>query len=171
MQRLANHVIELGHHKIAVISGVTNGNDRAMQRLEGIRDALREHGLDAEDLKIIETPYDVQNGEDAFDELMLADVRPSVVMCGNDVLAVGAQRRAQEIGLRVPEDISITGFDDIELARIMVPALTTVHVPHREMGRKAAIELVNIVEKNSVGASLELNAPIEIRGTLGKPRT
>lgn len=171
MKRLANHVIELGHQQIAVISGVTNGNDRATQRLEGIRDALREHGLDADDLQIIETPYDIQNGEDAFDELMQANVRPTVVMCGNDVLAVGALRRAQEIGLRVPEDISITGFDDIELARIVVPALTTVHVPHRQMGRKAAIELINIVEKNSVGASLELHAPVEIRGSLGKPRS
>ncbi len=171
MHRLTNHVIDLGHRRIAVISGVTDGNDRATQRLEGIRDALRARGLDPENLHVIETPYDVQNGEDAFDTLMQDDPRPSVVMCGNDVLAVGALRRAQETGLDVPLDVSITGFDDIELARIVRPSLTTVHVPHREMGRKAAIELINIVEKGSAGVSEELQTLLQLRDSLGPAQT
>ena len=169
MHRLAKHVIDLGHRNIAVISGVTKWNDRAQQRLEGIKDAVRETGRDPADLPIIETSYGIQNGRDALDVLMGAATRPTVVMCGNDVLAVGALRRAQDMGLRVPEDVSITGFDDIELAEIVSPRLTTVHVPHREMGRAAATELVNLVEKTSAGNSIELQTVVELRDSLGPP--
>lgn len=169
MRDLARHVLELGHTRIAVISGETRGNDRAQQRVEGIRDALREAGRNPDDLAIIETPYGVQNGEDAFDALMRSDLRPSVVLCGNDVLAVGAVRRAQDLGLRVPEDISVTGFDDIELARIVRPSLTTVHVPHQEMGRRAAQELLGMVAKTSPGVSVELETSLRMRETLGPP--
>ena len=97
---------------------------------------------------------------------MQADVPPTVVMCGNDVLAVGALRGAQDMGLSVPQDVSITGFDDIELARIVTPQITTVHVPHREMGRKAAIALVDMVEKRSAGEVVELKSTLQIRGSL-----
>lgn len=169
MRLLAEKVIDLGHRDIAFISAVTKGNDRAAERVEGIKDALRDHGRDPAELMIIETPYGIQNGEDALDQLMAAAKRPTVVMCGNDVLAVGALRRAQAIGLRVPEDVSITGFDDMELARIVTPNLTTVQVPHWEMGHKAATELVNVVEKISEGASVELQTSIVMRASLVRP--
>lgn len=169
MCSLANRVIELGHRRIGVISAITKGNDRAAERVAGIRDAMSQNGLNPENLKVIETPYDIQNGAFAFDELMKADPGLTVVMCGNDVLAVGALRKSKEMGLRVPEDVSITGFDDIELASIVTPGLTTVHVPHREMGRKAATELVDMVEKISNGRSAELQASLQIRDSLGVP--
>ena len=117
---------------------------------------------------MIETPYGIQNGEDALDALMATGRAPSVVMCGNDVLAVGALRRAQEIGLRVTEDISITGFDDIELAMISDPELTTVHVPHRDMGRSAARVLVNMVRNPQQRHSgVDLKISLKLRGSLG----
>jgi LacI family transcriptional regulator len=97
---------------------------------------------------------------------MQADPSPTVVMCGNDVLAVGALRGAHDMGLTVPEDVSITGFDDIELARIVTPQITTVHVPHHEMGRKAAEVLIDIVEKRGTGASVELQSTVQMRGSL-----
>ena len=171
MYRLTKQVLDQGHQKIAVISGITKGNDRAADRLAGIRDALHDHGGDAATLVgVIETPYGIQDGEEAMGKLMAAVPRPTVVMCGNDVLAIGAIRRAQQIGLHVPDDISITGFDDIELARIVTPNLTTVHVPHREMGRKAATELVNIIEKVSEGSSIELQTTLVMRDSLSPPR-
>jgi len=168
MRELAQRVIDLGHRKIGVISGITKGNDRATQRLKGIIDAVASNALGDEALSVIETPYEIESGGDALEELMRLEGRPTVVMCGNDVLAVGALRRAQDIGLNVPEDISITGFDDIELARIVTPSITTVHVPHREMGRKAAIELVKMVENLSDGASTELQSTLQIRESLGR---
>ena len=167
MYHLAMQVLAQGHQEVAVISALTKGNDRAVQRLRGIRDAVAQHGLEPDRLRVIETPYGIENGEAAFGALMQSDPRPTVVMCGNDVLAVGALRGAKQLGLDVPRDISVTGFDDIELARIVTPSLTTMHVPHREMGRKAAVELVQIVENSSPGTSVELQVTLQIRESLG----
>lgn len=170
MYELTMAVLDQGHRDVAVISGTTKGNDRASERLAGVKDALRDRGMDVTRLAVVETPYGIQNGEDAMGVLMAAPVRPTVVICGNDVLAVGALRRAQQSGLLVPQDVSITGFDDIELARIVTPNLTTVHVPHRDMGRNAAIELINIVEKRSEGSSIELQTSLVLRASLGAPQ-
>lgn len=167
MYGLTQEVLRQGHRRIAVISGITKGNDRAAQRLKGILDAVRDHGLSGESLDVIETDYEIECGASAFEKIMQAPKPPTVVMCGNDVLAVGALQQARTLGVRVPEDISITGFDDIELARIVTPPLTTVHVPHREMGRKAAIELVEMVEKKSAGTSIRLETWQQLRGSLG----
>ena len=167
MRSLTREVLKCGHRSIGVISAMTKGNDRALERVHGITEAVTEAGLNPADLDIIETPYEIENGQAAFDTLMQRGAKKTAIMCVNDVLAVGALLRARERGLRVPEDISITGFDDIELARIVSPGLTTVHVPHREMGRKAAIELVQMVERKSVGVSLELQSSLQMRGSLG----
>jgi len=171
MRALAREVLKLGHRRIGVISGITKGNDRATQRLQGIRDALQEVQLDPGALDVIESPYEIDGGAKAFDQLMASSTRPTVVMCGNDVLAAGALLQAREMGLNVPRDVSVTGFDDIELARIVVPPLTTVHVPHREMGRRAAVELVGMVEKGSSGNSVELKSELRFRGSLSAVAT
>ncbi|WP_223424617.1 LacI family DNA-binding transcriptional regulator [Tateyamaria pelophila] len=171
MYGLAQEVLRLGHRRIAVISGITKGNDRATQRLKGIQSAVRDSQIDPESLHIIESTYEIESGAAAFGQIMQSARRPTAVMCGNDVLAVGALQRARVMGLRVPEDVSITGFDDIELARIVTPALTTVHVPHREMGRKAAVELVNMVEKKSGGTSTQLQSSQRLRESLGPAPT
>ncbi len=169
MNALASRVIAMGHTQIGVISGISAGNDRARLRIEGVKDAARQNGLHTEHLTIIETPYEIENGAAAFSELMGQATRPTAILCGNDVLAVGALRRAQDIGLHVPKDVSITGFDDIELARIVSPALTTVHVPHREMGRKAALQLVEMVEKQITGQGEQLATSIIEGQSLGPP--
>ncbi|CUK09423.1 HTH-type transcriptional repressor CytR [Ruegeria denitrificans] len=169
MAELANHVIGLGHTRIGVISGISAGNDRARLRINGIQDAASQHGLDPSDLTIIETPYEIENGASAFSEVMSQNIPPTAVLCGNDVLAVGALHRAMEMGLNVPRDISITGFDDIELARIATPALTTVHVPHREMGRRAASALIGMLENQASGHGNPLATHIVERQSLGPP--
>ncbi|WP_420584849.1 LacI family DNA-binding transcriptional regulator [Ruegeria sp.] len=171
MAELANHVVGLGHTRIGVISGISTGNDRARLRIEGVRDALRCNDLPPSNLTIIETSYEIENGAEAFSRLMSQDVPPTAVLCGNDVLAVGALHRARETGLQVPGDVSITGFDDIELARIASPALTTVHVPHREMGRRAALELVGMLENKAEGSGLRLDTRIVERQSLAPPAT
>ena len=167
MSDLARDVLRAGHREIAMISGMVRGNDRARARLAGLRRAMADHGLDPLNLCVIETPYEIENGADAFSELMQRMPRPTAVLCGNDVLAAGALRRARQSGLRVPQDVSITGFDDLELSRLVVPALATVHVPHREMGREAARMLVDMVEGKTEGRSLELATTLRLRGSLG----
>lgn len=166
MRRLADTVLDMGHRRLGMISGIMDGNDRALGRFQGIADALQDRGLDPDDLTVIETVYDIEAGADAFEHLMSAPQRPSVVMCGNDVLATGALARARKLGLTVPDDVSITGFDDIELAKYVYPALTTVHVPHRTMGRIAAQELVNLITDAATKVGHELEASIVMRDSL-----
>jgi LacI family transcriptional regulator len=166
MHKLTNKVISMGHRRISMISGAVAGNDRAASRLAGLKDGLLSNGLDPNNLMVIETPYEIENGAAAFETLMRADPKPSVVMCGNDVLAAGAISKANELGLKIPDDVSITGFDDIELASIVQPPLTTVHVPHREMGRLAAQELVHMFEGRSAGVKQQLAVTISVRGSL-----
>lgn len=166
MRVLADKVLEMGHSKLGVISGIIDGNDRAAERLKGIRDALDAKGLDSAGLPVVEAVYEIEHGAQAFETLMTADDRPTVVMCSNDVLAVGALQKAREMGLDVPGDVSVTGFDDIELARITTPAITTVHVPHRRMGERAATELIRMVERESSGASIQLDPHLIMRDSL-----
>lgn len=170
MHGLTQLVIGKGHKRIGFISAVLASNDRARERLRGLQDAMAEAGISPENLTIVETSYGLKTGGDAFREIMSAETPPTVVMCGNDVLAIGALRAAKEMGLQTPADISITGFDDIELAMLAEPALTTVHVPHNEMGRRAAWMLIQMVQGDEPLSSLELPTEIMVRQTLGPPR-
>jgi LacI family transcriptional regulator len=130
---------------------------------------MTENGLNADELTLCETTYEIDKGAEAFGKLMARSPRPTVVMCGNDVLAAGALREAQRLGISVPDQVSVTGFDDIELAEIVTPALTTVHVPHREMGRKAARELIAMVEGTSEGRSICIDTRLVDRCSLAEP--
>lgn len=168
MAALTREVLLLDHRRIGFISAPRNGNDRARERGEGVLDAMKEFGLDAEALQIIETPYSIAKGAGAFKELMAVNERPSVVMCGNDVLAAGALKGARELGISVPDEVSITGFDDIEIASIVTPSLTTVHVPHRKMGRGAAMKLMAMCNGEMVMQSTELEASVMWRESLAK---
>lgn len=167
MKALALEVIDLGHRRIGFITAARDGNDRARGRYDGLCDAMRERGLDPDALMIRETSYGIARGGEAFAELMALTPRPTAVVCGNDVLAVGAVKKAQEMGLAVPRDVSITGFDDIDIAEIVSPALTTVHVPHREMGRRAAQALLDMRNGAGRGPNICLDATLKRRESLG----
>lgn len=171
MADLARQVIRQGHRNIACISAPIATNDRARERVAGIRLAMAEAGLSADELVLTQTPYGIESGEIAFRATLAKAPDSTVVMCVNDVLAIGALRAAKEMGLRVPDDISITGFDDIELAMLADPALTTVHVPHREMGRRAASMLIQMVKSGKVCESIELPTDIRLRRSLGSQLT
>ncbi|MEO0357614.1 MAG: LacI family DNA-binding transcriptional regulator [Pseudomonadota bacterium] len=163
---LTKFVLQKGHRELAIISGVTHGNDRAADRVRGIRLGLAQAGIDPDHVPCIEVPYTIENGGAAFETLMHARTRPTAVMCVNDVLAVGAIQKAQDLGLNVPGDVSVTGFDDIEIASIVTPKLTTVHVPHRHMGSLAAQELINLIEQKVTPRSFQLNSSLRIRDSL-----
>ncbi|GAB5447659.1 LacI family DNA-binding transcriptional regulator [Gymnodinialimonas sp.] len=167
MQKMAREVLRFGHRRLAMISAELEGNDRATARLHGIRDAMREAGLQDDDLQVVETPYGIDTGAEAFAALMQTGTPPTAVLCGNDVLAVGALGRARELGLDVPGDVSIVGFDNIELAQVAYPKLSTVHVPHREMGRKAALALIGFLQSRTDIVTEELTAEVYLRDSLG----
>jgi LacI family transcriptional regulator len=166
MQEMATKVIELGHRRLALISAETDMNDRADARCRGIQSAMRAAGLNPNDLHITETTYSIENGAKVFEQIMQTPTPPTAVFCGNDVLAVGALRSARRLGISIPNDVSVIGFDDIELAQIVYPSLTTVHVPHREMGRQAALALVQLVTHGTKLQTTELPAKLVFRETL-----
>lgn len=171
MKALTKEVLDLGHQNVAMISALSKGNDRAQERINGFREAIRDEGLDPNQSKVVETTYEIESGARGFTQIMESDAQVTAVLCGNDVIAAGALRAAKELGYRVPEDVSITGFDDMELGRIVDPALTTVHVPHHDMGKRAAIELVAMVERKSEGVSQCLETQVILRSSLAPQKT
>ncbi len=168
--RATQHLLELGHRKFAVLSGHTASNDRARERLAGVREALAARGLLAEE-RILETTFSLGHGRAALRELL---DRPAgrdftALVCGNDLLALGALLECQARGIRVPEELSITGFDDIELAAELPPGLTTLHVPSAEIGRRAAVRLLERLAGREVAREEQLPVELIVRGTTGPP--
>jgi len=166
--QLAQKVIGYGHRHIGMISGQTEFNDRATDRVNGVRDAMKHSAIPDDQLTIIRTTYSLTDGGDAFTQLMAHTPRPTAIICGNDVLATGAIGRAIESGIHIPNDVSITGFDDIDLAEVIRPKLTTVHVPHRRMGETAARLLLEIIIDGTDCRSIELDTELVIRESLAQ---
>ena len=167
-QKITKHVIEHGHQKLAVIAGLREGNDRSHERILGIEDAVKANPA-VEIVAIEECKYSFNEAGAALYRVLALGKSPTAIICSSDVLAVGAMLRTKDLGLRVPDDLSITGFDDINLARVVTPGLTTVRVPQQEMGRKAALILLDLINPNRSNAelqSIELTTPIITRGTL-----
>ena len=167
MRALTQRALELGHRRFGVISAPLSVNDRARARVAGVRQALLSFGLSDRALQIAEVPYEIDAAGEAFDGLMAGTATPTVVMCGNDVQAAGAIRRAQRNGLHVPGDVSITGFDNLEHSELVDPAITTVDVPHVEMGTRAAEVLLNLMHGKLCSQQIDLPVPVIERGSLG----
>lgn len=164
---MARQVLEMGHRRIAMIAGITAGNDRALGRVNGVRAAI-DACPGARLTTVVEARYLLEPAARAFGDVMAGDP-PTAIICGNDVLAAGAMVAARRAGLRMPDDISITGFDDIGLAEVVDPGLTTVHVPQRQMGRAAARLLLARVAGQPDLASVVFDAPLVMRGSLAPP--
>ncbi len=165
---LTQRAIELGHRKFAFLSAERLNNDRATERVKGAQKALSTANIDPDSMTILETPYSIAEAGEAFEQLMQAE--PTVVMCGNDVQAVGALKKAREMGIEVPREVSITGFDDLEIASVVEPGITTVHVPHRKMGRKSA-DLLLSDEARGNPRQIELSTYLVERGSLAAPNS
>ncbi len=168
---MAERVFELGHRRIAMIAGVTRGNDRAAARVDGVRDALAARGLHLDESSLIESPYRLEAGADAARQLLAATPtpwqnRPTAIVCGNDVLAAGALTAIRDLGLKAPADVSVTGFDDIDLALVLDPSLTTVHVPHRRMGQAAARLLLRLRAREDDTTNVVFETALVERGSL-----
>ena len=167
---IARKVLARGHRRIGMIAGITAGNDRAHDRVEGVRAAIRAAQFSGPDMPVVEADYSLEGGGQALHKLLAQDPSITAVLCGNDVLAVGAIQHAKAQGLGVPGDISVTGFDDIELASVVEPGLTTVHVPHTRMGEAAANALLSMRDGNHNVGAVKLETHVVMRASLGPPR-
>jgi LacI family transcriptional regulator len=167
--RVANHLLDQGHREFAMISGVTAGNERASERLEGVRAALSARGIALAPGRVVEKPYTLSAGREGLRELLRAVSRPTAVICGNDVLAIGALAECQAQGVNVPREVSLAGFDDLEVAAVVTPALTTVHFPTAELGSYAAQHLLARIAGKPFEMRTELPVELIVRGSTAPP--
>jgi LacI family transcriptional regulator len=164
--RMARLVVEYGHTRIALCVGHSTRNERVRARVAGTRAALRESGIDLPPERILEEDFSYDGGMRAVRAIAELSPRPTVLVCGNDVLAIGAIGECRRLGLRVPEDLSITGADDIEIAALIEPALTTLRVPTVEIGERAARRIVSLIAREEITDEPELQATVVVRDSL-----
>jgi LacI family transcriptional regulator len=169
-RKLANHLIDLGHRTIGMIGGISYHNDRARERILGVREALLENGLELPGRLLTEKPYDIASGREALRYMLAASQPPTAIVCGSDVLAFGALAECQAIGLRVPDQLSIVGFDNLEFAAHLTPPLTTIEVPAEKMGERAADFLIRQLAGDRQLEFIELEANLILRGTTSPRR-
>ena len=143
--KATQHLIDLGHTKIAHISGNLEVKP-AQDRLTGFKEALENVGLGSTAEWIREGDYSSESGYREMKELLQLDERPTAVFIANDLMALGAYEAVFEAGLKIPEDISIVGYDDIEVASVIRPALTTISQPEYQLGVEAAELLIDSLE-------------------------
>lgn len=153
---MARYLLELGHRRIAFIGGPSN-LIVANMRLQGYMAALIEAGLDVDHTLILAGSFDREGGEQAVSRIaqLSEQQRPSAIFASNDETAFGLLRGLNDLGWRVPEDISICGFGDLPMAQVIVPALTTVHIGLRDLGRSGMRRLLaQLQHKEATGAEL-----------------
>jgi LacI family transcriptional regulator len=140
------HLIRLGHRQIAIITGRL-GMVAGQDRLEGYRQALLAHGIPVKDALIAEGDFSERSGMMVMQQLLPAS--PTAVFACNDIMAIGALKALRAVGLQVPQDVALVGFDDTPIASVIEPALTTVRQPIERMGSLAADLLLDLLKTPS----------------------
>jgi LacI family transcriptional regulator len=167
MGQAVAYLTGLGHRKIAMLAGITGDNDRAAARVEGVRLALKKEGLRLTAPYLVESKYSLADAREGFRVLMAAVPAPTAILCGNDVLALGALLEARAMKIRVPRALSIVGFDDLEMSRHIHPALTTLHVPTQEMWQAVADRLIASIGKLPLQTATEFQVELVVRESTG----
>ncbi|SEQ73547.1 LacI family DNA-binding transcriptional regulator [Arthrobacter sp. OV608] len=168
-------LLAAGHVRVGFINN-TEDVPSTRGRLRGFRETLNRAGLDGGAAPVQSASSDAQGGYDAARRILQGGNPPSALFCYNDRMAMGAYRAAAELGLSIPADLSVVGFDDQELiAANLHPGLTTVALPHYEMGAWAADRLIDTVEgtqlpEAAVPEPVLLNCPLVARGSVAAPR-
>jgi DNA-binding LacI/PurR family transcriptional regulator len=167
-RKLVEYLLGRGHRRIAFISTRTPW-PMVEERLRGYREALDGAGVAAApELEVAEGVWDPANGSHMTEALLALPEPPTAIVCGNDLLALGAMRAARIRDLRIPEEIAIAGFNDFEFAQFADPPLTTVRVPGYDLGRVAAESLIGRLggdEPPAAGGRLTLPVELCVRGS------
>jgi LacI family transcriptional regulator len=165
------YLLDLGHRRIAMLAGIAQHNDRAAARIEGVREALQKQRLTLPPQRLVERAYGLAEAREGFRTLMSGRPAPTAIVCGNDVLALGALLEARKLGIAVPDALSIIGFDDLEMARHIQPALTTLHVPTPALWQTVAERIIAALEQRPVPVATELEVELVVReSTAAAPR-
>lgn len=167
--RMVEYVISLGHSRIGMIAGRFAVSERAVMRWKGYRKCLLDKGIPYDPQLVVEKSYTFSDSKEAMAHLLDLPNPPTAVFCGNDILAIGAIVSVKERGLNVPRDISISGFNGMEISTYYDPPLTTMAVPAYEMGRLAAKILIeNIRGECKTPQQYTLETNLIVRESTGK---
>jgi LacI family transcriptional regulator len=170
-RRATTHLLDLGHRRIAYLAGPRRSYSH-QNRLRGYRQALEARGLSFDPRLVVGSTVSRAAGREAMAELLRLDQRPTAVFAFDDLMAIGALEELRAAGLHVPDDVAVVGFDDIELAAFVDPALTTVAQPKAEMGRLAANRLLDLIEGTANGTPrkiITLTPELIVRASCGWP--
>lgn len=167
------HLVAAGHRRI----GFINGDDwmvASRDRLRGYKRALKRAGITFDPNLVSSGNWLLSGGHDCTKALLALDNRPTAIFCASDKMAIGCYEAIKEVGLRIPDDISVVGFDDDPTARYLDPPLTTILVPHEEMGRRAITHLYAKRSRTDRSAvitgRLQIECPLVERNSVAAPR-
>jgi LacI family transcriptional regulator len=161
------YLLDLGHRRIAMLAGIALHNDRAAARVAGARECLAKAGLKLAPQHLVERRYGLAEARDGFRVLMATRPTPTAILCGNDVLALGAMLEASALHIDVPGALSIVGFDDLEISRHIRPALTTLHVPTQQMWETVAERIIARLEDLPAAPATEVEVELIVRESTG----
>ncbi|NNC77256.1 MAG: LacI family DNA-binding transcriptional regulator [Woeseiaceae bacterium] len=166
----ARHIAALSHTRIAHIHGPKSFLS-ASERLRGFRVGLAEYGIKIEDRYLLRGGYTFESGMECGEQLLAMDEPPTAIFTGNDEMAVGVYQAARRAGLKIPEDVSIVGFDDSPIATRIWPTLTTVCLPIAHMGRIAAQLLVSNLDRMAMEppTATSVMPRLVVRGSTAEP--
>jgi len=168
-EEAVRHLIDLGHRRIAHIAGPDHVlSSRA--RANGYRKALRAARLTIEESLIQRGDFTVESGEKMLRVLMQQKPTPTAVFCANDEMAIGVIRALQSLGLSVPHEVSVVGFDDQEIAGLYDPPLSTVRIPRFDIGYQSMMMLRDVITTQRSVRSTVLATRLIIRATAAVPR-
>ncbi len=170
---MTDYLIDYGHRRIGFISGDPD-HGAAARRVVGYRAALRVRGIPIDDRLVTTGGFNFESGAESARKLLSLRERPTAIFAANDDMAAGVVYIAHDLGLRVPDDLSVAGFDDTAIARYIHPGITTIHQPIREMTR-TAIEYLVIRARQPDGGEMDLLARripcrLVIRESVGPPK-
>lgn len=163
------HLIDIGHRRIAALTG-PGWPICSLARQDGYRSALSAAGLHVDEDLVVATEFDSAPARTATHALLTRSERPTAVFAGSDLHALGVLQAAAQLGLRVPEDLSVIGFDDSPLARWTHPRLTTVHQPIREMAAEATRIVLGVGGRTTEHHRVELATHLVIRDSTAEAR-
>jgi len=151
---LVCELIAKGHRKIAMVAGNLSDSDRSVERYAGYSDALSEHGLEPGD--VVEVGFENPRLDDVVAEHPMDENSPTAYFCSTDLLAISMIRALSRLGLKVPNDVSVVGFDGISIGESLIPNLATAVQPAEAMGNWAATHLVSRIEEGAPAQNVVL---------------
>ncbi|MFA9560464.1 LacI family DNA-binding transcriptional regulator [Evansella sp. AB-rgal1] len=169
VRRLIELIVNHGHTKIGFLGGVS-GITSMTDKVKVYKETLAQHKKEVRDEWIIDSGFTIESGEEAALKLLNVKERPSAVVCVNDFVAIGAINMFSKFGLRVPDDISVVGFDDIPIAKHFPPGITTISQNYDELGQTAVDVLIDLIEGREAKKETVIPTKLMLRNSCWKYR-